>query len=143
LNICIGMGSYYEGLENLRCSYSEALQALKIGKKLVNNSSFYFIDDMGLSCLIPEINTNSANRFQTKKLSKLLNDNNFVVLRETFIGFCDCNMSIAQTANTLFLHRNTLLYRLNKIAKLTGLDPRNFQDAIQLYTAFHIKIFLE
>ena len=46
--------------------------------------------------------------------------------------FLNCNLHIAETARRLYIHRNTLIYRLDKIYKLTGLDLRNFKDAIKM-----------
>lgn len=53
-------------------------------------------------------------------------------LLETINGFFTHNLNVTDTANELFLHRNTLIYRLNKICQLTNLDIRNFEDACKL-----------
>ena len=56
-------------------------------------------------------------------------------LLETVEVFFDKNMSLTQTSKELKIHRNTLLYRLEKIKKVTGLDPRKFNDAMELKVA--------
>jgi len=53
-------------------------------------------------------------------------------LLETINGFFKNNLNVTDTANELFLHRNTLIYRLNKITQVTNLDIRNFEDACRL-----------
>ncbi|MBI9012761.1 MAG: helix-turn-helix domain-containing protein [Clostridiales bacterium] len=53
-------------------------------------------------------------------------------LLETTTGFFKNNLNVTDTANELFLHRNTLIYRLNKISQVTNLDIRNFEDACKL-----------
>jgi len=53
-------------------------------------------------------------------------------LLETTTGFFENNLNVTDTANELFLHRNTLIYRLNKISQITNLDIRNFEDACKL-----------
>ncbi|MGI6605368.1 MAG: PucR family transcriptional regulator [bacterium] len=56
-------------------------------------------------------------------------------LIRTLEQFLSDNLNVSQAAKHLFLHRNTLLYRLAKIRRLTGLDPRNFDEAMQLKLA--------
>ncbi|MBA3062134.1 MAG: PucR family transcriptional regulator, partial [Atribacteria sp.] len=62
-------------------------------------------------------------------------------LLETLQGFFDNNLSITQTAKALFVHRNTLLYRLGRVKKITGLDPKKFDDAVQLRLALKMRIY--
>jgi len=62
-------------------------------------------------------------------------------LLETLQGFFDNNLSITQTAKALFIHRNTLLYRLERVKKITGLDPKKFDDAVLLRIALKMKIY--
>jgi len=55
--------------------------------------------------------------------------------KETFEVFCQNNLNISETARSLYLHRNTLLYRLDRLKEATGLDPRQFADALLLRVA--------
>lgn len=57
-------------------------------------------------------------------------------LCDTFLAWCDAPFASGEVAEKLSLHRNSLQYRLKKIRQLTGLDPWNFKDAFQLWTAF-------
>jgi carbohydrate diacid regulator len=146
LHISIGIGSIYEDLSNIRLSYMEANQALKLGNLFSANPCdlpVYHIDDLGISSILSELKPNISTRFVEKKLKSLLQDKHFSILKETLTAFCDNNLNISETSKALYLHRNTLLYRLNKIAKLTGLDPKNFNDAVQLYAAFQLKSLTE
>ncbi|MDD3641059.1 MAG: helix-turn-helix domain-containing protein, partial [Atribacterota bacterium] len=65
------------------------------------------------------------------------------VLWETLQAFFENNLSITKTAKNIYIHRNTLIYRLGKIHKLTGLNPQKFDQALLLYIAFKIKQFQE
>ncbi len=57
--------------------------------------------------------------------------------------FCfENNLNVSETARKLFVHRNTLVYRLEKIKKLTGLDLREFDDAITFKVALMVKKYL-
>lgn len=57
-------------------------------------------------------------------------------LEQTALVFFDNNLNLTETANALFIHRNTLIYRLNKIESLTGYDIRKFNDAINYYLSY-------
>lgn len=57
-------------------------------------------------------------------------------LEQTALVFFDNNLNLTETANALFIHRNTLIYRLNKIEGLTGYDIRKFNDAINYYLSY-------
>lgn len=57
-------------------------------------------------------------------------------LEQTAIYFFDNNLNITETANELFIHRNTLIYRLNKLESITGYDIRKFNDAINYYLSY-------
>jgi carbohydrate diacid regulator len=72
------------------------------------------------------------DNFVKRLLMKLLAEE---YLLETVEVFFDKNMSLTQTSKELKIHRNTLLYRLEKIKKVTGLDPRKFNDAMELKVA--------
>lgn len=63
------------------------------------------------------------------EISKILNDQE---LFESLKSFFANNLNISETSRNTFVHRNTLVYRLDKIQKLTGLDVRNFEDAISM-----------
>ncbi len=63
----------------------------------------------------------------TDEIVKVLEDS---VLSDTIESFFDNNLNLSETSKKCFIHRNTLVYRLNKIHSLTGLDIRNFDDAV-------------
>ena len=63
------------------------------------------------------------------------------VFWETLEVFFEYNMNITNTAKAIFVHRNTLIYRLEKVKQVTGLDPRKFNEALQLYIALKMKHF--
>jgi carbohydrate diacid regulator len=72
------------------------------------------------------------DNFVKRMLMKLIAED---YLLDTVERFFDENMSLTQTSKDLKIHRNTLLYRLDKIRKVTGLDPRKFNDAMELKVA--------
>ena len=79
-----------------------------------------------------------------KHLKRASSDTNFaharpvgdLELEQTALVFFDNNLNITETANELFIHRNTLIYRLNKLEGITGYDIRKFNDAINYYLSY-------
>ena len=70
-----------------------------------------------------------ADIYLTKNLIDIFKD---VELRQSIDAFFANNLNISETSRNTFMHRNTLLYRIDKIQKLTGLNIRNFNDAVTL-----------
>ncbi|MFH1939966.1 MAG: helix-turn-helix domain-containing protein, partial [bacterium] len=94
--------------------------------------------------LLAEIREESQQEFMEKTIYSTKNNKEKKInefLLETLQGFFDNNLSITQTAKALFVHRNTLLYRLERVKKITGLDPKKFDDAVQLRLALKMRIY--
>ena len=83
--------------------------------------------------LIYRVDKKVTERFSQRVLKNF--DSNKARTLECFFAN---NLNIQQTANDLFLHRNTLIYRLNKIIDETGYDPKKFKDALILQVALWI-----
>ncbi len=142
--VTIGIGEYHEGIQGLNKSFKEATQALDVGSRLLGAGDIYHIDNLGIERLLTEIKEESQQEFIEKTIYSPKNNKEKKInefLLETLQGFFDNNLSITQTAKTLFIHRNTLLYRLKRVKKITGLDPKKFDDAVQLRIALKMKIY--
>ena len=61
----------------------------------------------------------------------------------TINRFFENNLNVSETARKLYVHRNTLVYRLEKVKKITGLDLREFEDAILFKVAVMVKQYLD
>lgn len=130
--LLIGIGSFYRGKEGAILAYEEARRALNLGMSMGEAREMYHIDDLGMIATLAGGNKKWQDNFVKRLLVKLLADD---YLLETVEVFFDKNMSLTQTSKDLKIHRNTLLYRLDKIKKVTGLDPRKFNDAMELKVA--------
>lgn len=130
--LLIGIGSFYRGKEGAILAYEEARRALNLGMSMGETREMYHIDDLGMIATLAGGNKKWQDNFVKRLLVKLLADD---YLLETVEVFFDKNMSLTQTSKDLKIHRNTLLYRLDKIKKVTGLDPRKFNDAMELKVA--------
>lgn len=79
------------------------------------------------SCMDADSKVAIKNKFLSDNILKVFSD---VELCESLKSFFENNLNISETSRNTFVHRNTLVYRLDKIQKLTGLDVRNFEDAL-------------
>lgn len=130
--VLVAIGSFYRGKDGATLSYEEARRALNLGLSMGQARTMYHIDDLGMIATLAGGNRKWQDNFVRRLLMKLLAEE---YLLETVEVFFDKNMSLTQTSKELKIHRNTLLYRLDKIKKVTGLDPRKFNDAMELKVA--------
>jgi sugar diacid utilization regulator len=126
----IGVGQYYPGLSGLRKSYSDAQISLSLGEKISGEGKAYHITDVGLFVALSQ-DTSFERKCELAHqiLGSIFDDKS---LYKTVNIFLECDMNLTEASKKLHLHRNTLIYRLDKIKKETGLDPRLFSDAIQI-----------
>lgn len=124
--ITIGVGKYYPGVAGLREAYDEALVAMNFGEKVWGKGKVYSFDNFGV--VAPLINSGKGLDFPKNVFEGFSNDE----LKHTLDVFFDNNMSLTATAKELKIHRNTLVYRLDKISENLKLDPRSFDDAVQI-----------
>ena len=97
---------------------------------VISEDSFVNLILENVKCFSPDDNLSSNEKL---KMDALLSHEE---LLKTLKEFLDNNFSVMKTAISLNVHRNTVLYRLNKIKELTGLDPKNLKDAVKLYSLF-------
>jgi carbohydrate diacid regulator len=126
----IGVGQYYPGAEGLRKSFSDAKVAIELGEKIWGPGKVYHITDVGMFiALSNKIPFERKCELAYQVMGKIFSDDS---LYKTVSIFLENDMNLSEAAKKLHLHRNTLIYRLDKIKKLIGLDPRKFSDAIKI-----------
>ncbi|MDB4939700.1 MAG: hypothetical protein JWO40_125 [Candidatus Doudnabacteria bacterium] len=130
--VAIGLGNFYRGKDGIVLAYEEAKVSLQLGLNFEEHKPLFHIDDLGMIAILAGGNKRWQENFVKNLLTQLLPEKYLI---ETVEVFFNENMSLTQTAKNLNIHRNTLLYRLSKIKKITGLDPRNFNDAVKLKLA--------
>lgn len=130
IKICIGIGGIANEIQETCRTYKEACLVLKIANRLSYEGDIHCWQDIGLGLLLETTPLEVVEHFKKRvNLHKLLNSK----LVDTFRVFLDCNLCVSDAAKKLYIHRNTLVYRLNQIKEITGLDPRNIYDAMQIY----------
>lgn len=132
-----GIGRYYPGWSALVHSYHEACCALETGAGLHGPGHVFCIEELGLASFTCS-NDLVIKATLAQRLIQPLKDE--PELLATLNAFLHANLSPSLAAQTLSIHRHTLAYRLDKIERLTGLDPRQFEAAAQLYAALMLWI---
>lgn len=131
-SINIGIGRYHPGLFGLAHSYEDARAALSLGRRFNGHNQVYCLDQLGIAAFIGISDERTKIELALHLLSPLDHEPELIETLHVFFND-DCCPSLAATE--LSIHRNTLSYRLDKIASLTGLDPRRFDDAVQIRLA--------
>ena len=139
----IGIGTVAAHLRELADAYKEAQTAIEVGKVFDTEKSVSNYENLGIGRLIYQLPTTLCDIFLTEVFKK----NSIETLDQetlfTINKFFENNLNVSETSRKLFVHRNTLVYRLEKIKKLTGLDLRQFDHAIVFKVALMVRQYLD
>jgi carbohydrate diacid regulator len=127
--IDIGIGRYHPGIRGLARSYEDAKAALSLGSRFKGHNRIHCLGELGIAAFVGVADETTKVDLAKYLLSPLDHE---LELLTTLDRFFAENCCPSATAKHLSIHRNTLSYRLDKIASLTGLDPRKFDDAVQM-----------
>ena len=138
----VGIGSVASQLKDIARSFKEAQVAVEIGRVFDENITMMSYENLGIGRLIYQLPTTLCEMF----LSEVFKKGSVESLDEetlfTIQKFFENNLNVSETSRKLFVHRNTLVYRLEKIKKLTGLDLRQFDHAIVFKVALMVRKYL-
>ena len=134
--VTIGIGRYYPGIDGLPRSYQDARAALTLGGHSLGPNRVHCLDALGIAAFVGVSDARTKIDLATHLLSPLDHEDE---LLQTLRAFFEQDCCISATANSLGIHRNTLNYRLEKVASLTGLDPHRFDDAVQIRLALVLR----
>ena len=138
----VGIGTTVEGIKDLASSFKEAQVALEVGKVFDNERAIIRYDHLGVARLIYQLPTTLCEMFLREVFKRGSIDSLDQETLFTIQKFFENNLNVSETSRKLFVHRNTLVYRLEKIKRLTGLDLREFDDAIVFKVALMVKKYL-
>ena len=138
----VGIGTAVDNVKDLARSYKEAQMSLEVGKVFDNEKPIVTYDNLGIARLIYQLPTTLCDTFLREifkrgSIETLDQETLFTIQR-----FFENTLNVSETSRKLFVHRNTLVYRLEKIKKLTGLDLREFDHAIVFKIALMVKKYL-
>ena len=140
--VSIGISTVVDSLKDLARAYKEAQIALDVGKVFETEKNVINYENLGIGRLIYQLPTTLCEMF----LQEVFKKGSLESLdRETLMTiqcFFENNLNVSETSRKLFVHRNTLVYRLEKIRKLTGLDLREFEHAMTFKVALMVKKYL-
>ena len=143
LKTVIGIGTIAQHLRELADRYKEAQTAIEVGKVFDTEKAVIHYENLGIGRIIYQLPTTLCEMF----LSEVFKKNPIESLDQetlyTINKFFENNLNVSETSRKLFVHRNTLVYRLEKIKKLTGLDLREFDHAIVFKVALMVKKYLD
>ena len=139
----IGIGSTAYHLRELADRYKEAQVAIEVGKVFDTEKTIINYENLGIGRIIYQLPTTLCEMFLSEVFKKnpieTLDDDTI----ETINKFFENNLNVSETSRKLYVLRNTLVYRLEKIKKLTGLDLREFDHAIVFKVAMMVKKYLD
>ena len=138
----IGIGTVADHLRELADSYKEAQTAIEVGKVFDTEKSIMHYENLGIGRLIYQLPTTLCEIFLSEVFKKNSIDSLDQETLFTINKFFENNLNVSETSRKLFVHRNTLVYRLEKIKKLTGLDLRQFDHAIVFKVALMVRKYL-
>ena len=138
----IGIGTVSDHLRELADSYKEAQTAIDVGKVFETEKSIINYEKLGIGRLIYQLPTTLCEIFLGEVFKKNSIDSLDQETLFTINKFFENNLNVSETSRKLFVHRNTLVYRLEKIKKLTGLDLRQFDHAIIFKVALMVRKYL-
>ncbi|NLU08132.1 MAG: hypothetical protein GXW91_07905 [Clostridiales bacterium] len=128
----IGIGNIGYGISGIEDGYDQAKYAIKLGRVIGKKQDYYFYKDIEIYSLGYKNSSDVLHSVVRSTLGKILDE---AELMETISTYFECNESIKLTSEMLFIHKNTLKYRLERIRMITGLDVKNIDDKVRLYLA--------
>ena len=128
--VFIGISDAREMLEDIPVAFEEARNAINVGRVYHGNKHVFtyrsLLLERFLSDVSPETGMSYNSAIFNRSTARLFNDE----MVHTIETFFDNSLNLSETARKLYIHRNTLVYRLEKVQHAIGLDLRNFDDAV-------------
>lgn len=142
-NVRVAYGTVVQELKDVSKSYKEAKMALDVGKIFYAEKDVAAYSSLGIGRLIYQLPVNLCKLF----IEEIFGENVPADLDEetlnTLNKFFENNLNVSETSRQLFVHRNTLVYRIEKIQKVTGLDLRSFDDALTFKIALMVVNYMK
>ena len=139
LNVRVAYGTIVDDLKDLSKSYKEAKMALEVGKIFYAEKRVNAYNTLGIGRLIYQLPESLCRLFIDEIFGgKEIPDNLDEETLNTVNKFFENNLNVSETSRQLFVHRNTLVYRIEKLEKTCGLDVRKFDDALTFKIAMMV-----
>ena len=143
LNVRVAFGTIVQELKDVSKSYKEAKMAMDVGKIFYAEKNVSAYNTLGIGRLIYQLPVNLCHIF----IKEIFGDEGPEDFDEetltTINKFFENNLNVSETSRQLFVHRNTLVYRIEKLQKSTGLDIRVFDDALTFKIALMVVNYMK
>lgn len=143
MKVVIGIGTSAYHLRELADRYKEAQVAIEVGKVFETEKAIISYENLGIGRIIYQLPITLCEMFLSEVFKKSPIEALDADTLETINKFFENNLNVSETSRKLYVHRNTLVYRLEKIKKITGLDLREFDHAIVFKVAMMVKKYLD
>ena len=144
IKVRVGYGNLAETVDTIAESYQEACLALEVGRVFYAGRDTISYGRLGIGRLIHQLPVNLCQMFIKEvfgdQLPEILEDEEAMTI---ITRFFENSLNISETARQLYMHRNTLVYRLERIQRAIGLDIRNFDDALTFRIAVMVLAHLK
>lgn len=134
----LAYGTVVSELKEVSRSYKEAKMAMDVGKIFFETRELIAYDNLGIGRLIYQLPLPLCKMFMKEIFGDKAPEGLDEETLTTIYKFFENSLNVSETSRQLFIHRNTLVYRLDKLLKSTGLDLRIFDDAITFYIALMV-----
>ena len=138
----VAYGTAAGEIQQVSQSYKEARMALEVGKIFYTQKRVHAYSSLGIGRLIYQLPVNLCEMFMNEVFQLQRPDEFDEETVSTINYFFENNLNVSETARQLFVHRNTLVYRLEKLQRSTGLDIREFEDALTFKIALMVVSYL-
>ncbi len=142
-NVRVSYGTIIQEIQQVSRSYKEARMALNVGKIFYSEKRIHAYNTLGIGRLIYQLPVNLCEMFIHEIFTEQFPDSFDEETLTTINKFFENNLNVSETARQLFVHRNTLVYRLEKLQKSTGLDIRAFDDALTFKIALMVVNYMK
>ena len=142
-SVRVAYGTIIQEIQQVSRSYKEARMALNVGKIFYSEKRIHAYNRLGIGRLIYQLPVNLCEMFMNEVFTDQMPDSFDEETLTTINKFFENSLNVSETARQLFVHRNTLVYRLEKLQKSTGLDIRVFDDALTFKIALMVVSYMK
>lgn len=131
----VGIGEPALSVAGLRDSWQDARDALRLGARVTGSPRVHLIAELRVHQVLAAVNQPARRRLVELTAANLRAQPDWPVLRDTITAWCESGFNLVRTSAALHIHRNTVVYRMNKIEQLTGRPLREHRTTMALYLA--------
>ncbi|MGO4755918.1 PucR family transcriptional regulator, partial [Streptomyces sp. 2MCAF27] len=131
----VGIGEPAASVGGLHDSYQDACDALRLGSRVAPELPVHLVSDLRAHQLLAATGQHTRTRLLALTAADLREQPDWPVLRDTVVAWCENGFNLVRASSALHIHRNTLVYRMNKIEQISGRPLRDHRTTLALYLA--------